>query len=87
MNKGERLSKKYADLRNEVETELKKRIIKNNVDSEHYHYCKVIKLNGTLYGYTELAIINDKLAFLDKDGYQFSIYADCTLEDLIDILI
>jgi len=74
------LQEKYNNLQNEVESELIDRIENSTYESEHYHE-KAIRVN--VYDYTELAIIDDRLTFIDSDGH---LYADCTLEDLIDII-
>ena len=57
---------------------------KSNVNSKHVKG-KCIKIN--VFDYTELAIINDELTFLDDKGIQYSIWnGDCAIEDFIDIL-
>ena len=74
---------RYEQLEADVEFALRKAIEKSKVESKHVDE-KCIKVN--LHNYTELAIINDRLTFLDENGYHYSIYAECTLTDLIDIL-
>lgn len=40
-----------------------------------------------IYGYTELAVIDDELIFLDRNGLHYSINnSDVSLHDLIDII-
>lgn len=78
------LKKQYRDLQMRVFAELRDKINGSNVYSEHTNE-KCIKVN--VFDYTELAIINDELTFLDDKGLYYSIWnGDCTLEDLIDIL-
>lgn len=53
---------------------------------------KVSKHTGTpcievnVFDYVELVYINERLTFLDSNGQHYYTYAECTLEDLIDIL-
>lgn len=74
---------RYEVLEADVKFALRKAIEKSKVESKHVSE-KCIKVN--VYDYKELAIINDELTFLDNDGYHYSLYVDCSLEDLIDIL-
>ena len=80
---GKTLSEKYNKLEYQVMCELRKRIEKSKINSEFVSE-KCIKVN--VFDYVELAIINDRLTFLDSDGYHYNIYTECSLEDLIDIL-
>lgn len=83
-NTMENFKKQYRNLETRVFNELRNRIENSKHVSKHLD-TKVIKVN--LYDYTELAIINDDLTFIDKNGYQYSIFNDdIQLEDLIDIL-
>jgi hypothetical protein len=79
----ENFKKQYRDLEMRVHNELRTKIQKSKVTSKT-HDTPVIKVN--VFDYTELAVINDKLTFLDAHGYHYSIYAEASLEDLIDIL-
>ncbi len=79
----ENFKKQYRDLELRVLRELRNKIENSNFTSSHIQE-KAIKVN--VFDYQELTIINDKLTFLDKHGYHYSLFADCTLEDLIDIL-
>lgn len=77
------LEKKYQDLEQEVKDALK------NIVNKSRHYSKHINgkaLKVWLFDYTELVIVNDELTFLDGNGHHHSLYSDCSLEDLIDIL-
>ena len=78
------LLKKLDVLEQEVYNELRKRIADSKHESETCNE-KVLKVN--VFGYTELAVINDKLTFLDSDGLHYNIdNGDCTLLDLIELL-
>ena len=80
------LKKQYRNLEMRVLSELRDKINNSNVYSKHVTHEKCIEVD--VFDYTELAIVDDKLAFLDDKGYQYSLWnGDCTLEDLIDILI
>ena len=45
---------------------------------------KALKVN--VFDYQELVIINDELTFIGENGLHYSLYAECSLEDLIDLL-
>lgn len=45
---------------------------------------KAIEVN--LFDYVELTVVGNNPTFIDKHGYQHSLFADCDLEDLINIL-
>lgn len=77
------LKKEYRDLEMSVLASLREKIKKSTQESKHMN-TKVIPVN--VFDYTELAIINDRFTFLDSKGLQYSLFADCTLEDLIDII-
>lgn len=74
---------RYEQLNADVQYALKKAIEKSKTESIHVQG-KCIKVN--VFDYTELVVLNDNLTFLDSKGYHYSLYADCTLDDLIDIL-
>ena len=67
--------------------------IKNALEFEIKHSRHTLKniegnvLPVNVYDYVGLMMINDKLTFIDKDGQHYEIYAECSLEDLMDILI
>ena len=63
--------------------ELRDKVENSKQTSKHIAE-KAITVN--VFDYTELTIINDKLTFLDNSGQHYSLFADCNLEDLIDIL-
>lgn len=76
--------KEYRDLEQQVLRCLKDKINNSNTISSHTNQ-KCLKVN--IFDYTELAIINDHLTFLDENGLHYSIFnGDANLEDLIDIL-
>lgn len=77
------LKKKYRDLEQRVLRELRTKVEKSKYKSKHLD-SKAIKVN--VFDYTELAIVNDRLTFVDNNGSHYSLFGDCTLEDLIDII-
>ena len=77
------LKKEYRDLEMKVLSSLRDAINKSNYESNSIQ-AKAIKVN--VFDYTEMAIINDQLTFLDADGLHYSVFADASLEDLIDII-
>lgn len=78
------LKLRYRDLEIEVLRGLRDIVEKSNVRSKYFGG-KCIEVD--VFDYTELAIVNDELTFLDDNGLYYSIWnGDCTLEDLIDIL-
>ena len=79
----ENLNKQYRDLEMRVMHLLRESVNNSPVKSE-YRDTKAIKVN--VFGYTELIIVHDRLTFLDGNGHEYSIYSECDLEDLIDIL-
>jgi len=79
----ENLKLQYRDLEQKVLTNLRERVNASKEQSKHIDN-KCIKVN--IYNYTELAIINDHLTFLDENGLHYSLWSECDLEDLIDIL-
>jgi len=81
--KYQHLTKNYRNLETEILASLRDEITKSSVMSKHTD-TPVILVN--VFDYTELAIINDRPTFMDANGQHYSIWADCTIEDLIDIL-
>lgn len=79
----ENLKKQYRDLEMKVMANLRDKVNKSKEYSKHVNE-KCIRVN--VFDYTELAVINDDLTFLDNNGLQYSLFADVELEDLIDIL-
>jgi hypothetical protein len=77
------LKKRYRDLEMEILRDLRDLVEKSKIKSKHVDE-KCITVN--VFDYTELTVVNDRLTFLDCNGYHFSLYADCSLEDLIDII-
>ena len=78
------LVRDYRDVETATFGALRDEISKSKIDSKHISGCKAIKVN--VFDYVELVIWSDKLTFLDKNGHHHSIWADATIEDLIDIL-
>jgi hypothetical protein len=81
--KYEEIKNSYDVLEAEVIEALQTEIQNSKTISKHMD-TKVIKVN--VFDYKELAVINNRLMFMDDDGYQYDIYTECSLEDLIDIL-
>jgi len=79
----ENLKLEYRNLETKVLWQLRLKIMESPTQSKHIQG-NAIPVN--IYGYEELAIVNDRLTFLDNDGLQFSVFTDANLEDLIDIL-
>lgn len=79
-----KLKKEYQDLEVKVLGALREEIGKSKVKSKHVANTPVIPVN--VFGYTELAIIDDHHTFIDANGLLHTLWADCSLEDLIDIL-
>ena len=73
----------YDELETKTLLELREKIMKSEICSKYVNE-KAIKVN--VFDYEELIIINDKLVFIDANGSHYSLYADCCLEDLIDLL-
>lgn len=80
----ESLKLQYRNLEMRVMRSLRDLIEKSKTKSKVGYDVKVIKVN--VFGFVELAIIDDQLIFLDSDGNQYTIFCDVTLEDLIDLL-
>lgn len=78
------LAQKLGDLEEEVKIALVNAIGKSDTVSKHVQ-ALCIKVN--VFGYTELAVVNGQLTFLDDNGLHYSLMADCTLDDLIEILM
>ena len=84
----EDLKKQYRDLELRIMRELRDKVESSKHNSKHVD-SKSIKVNVfgvNIFGYTELVIVDDRLTFLDNNGGHYSLFADCDLEDLIDIL-
>lgn len=77
------LREDFKSLEKRVLSALREAIKNSKIESKHLD-SNVVKVN--VFDYKELAIVNHKLTFLDSDGYHYSLYSECTLEDLIDLL-
>jgi hypothetical protein len=84
MDIGIELTEQYLALEEKVKQALISAIAESDVTSKT-HQNQVIPVN--VFGYTELGVINGELTFLDDNGYQYGLYTDGSLEDLIDILV
>lgn len=67
-----------------VMASLRDAIGRSKYESKHLS-SNAIKV-ANVSNYVELATVNDALTFLDADGNHYGVFADCSLEDLIDIL-
>jgi hypothetical protein len=75
--------KQYRDLEMRVLRLLREYIEDNG--SESRFICEdAIRVD--LGRYVELTVIHDQLTFFDCEGLMHSVFSECTLEDLIDIL-
>jgi len=79
----ENFKKQYRDLEQRIIRELRDKVENSKHISKHLNE-KSIKVN--VFDYKELTIVNNRLTFLDGNGDHYSLFSDCDLEDLIDIL-
>ena len=79
---GHNFLKEYQDLESRVLVELRKKILESKTKSKYVDE-SAIKVN--IFDYDEMVFINGRLTFLDKCGYHYDIYSECSLEDLINI--
>jgi hypothetical protein len=79
-----KLSQKYNNLVVETESKLIDLINKSKKKSKHIQDLKIIPVN--IFDYMELTVVNDRLIFLDSNGHHYSIYSDCDLLDIIEIV-
>ena len=79
----EKFKKQYRDLEQRIMRELRDKVENSKQTSKHINEKSI---NVNVFDYTELTIVNDKLTFLDRNGQHYSVFVDCNLEDLIDIL-
>ena len=77
------LKERHNALEKDVFNALMNEIEESERESEHVQE-KALPVN--IFGYAELVVLSGELTFIDDGGYQYSVYADCSLEDLIDIL-
>ena len=78
-----RFKRRYEELESEVLNALRREIQKSKIESKEVN-TQCIKVD--IYGYVELIYIHDKLTFVDSSGLHYSLWAECSIEDLIDIL-
>ena len=83
MKKYDKLKSRYRNLELEVFRSLNEEVQNSSTNSK-FIQDKAIKIDYD--DNVELVIVNDKLCFIDNNGYHKSIY-DYPLEDLINILI
>lgn len=82
--KYKKFSDRYNELEAEVHATLRKEIEESDIESQSVQ-TPCIRVN--VFDYVELAVIHDELMFLDSNGLQYGLYTECSLEDLIEILI
>ena len=75
---------RYNELEKDVKSELFKRISNSNIVSKHIVGVPSIEVN--VYDYTELVVWGGDLVFIDRGGYHYGLYSECSLEDLIELL-
>jgi hypothetical protein len=81
--KYQKLRKQFRDLEMNIISSLRDEVSNSTQKSVHMD-TNVISVN--VFDYTELAIINGNLMFLDAKGNHYSLFCDITFDDLIDIL-
>jgi hypothetical protein len=77
------LKERYDQLEQDVHNKLRHLIQRDGLESKHGQFRAI---HAGVFDYHELAVINDRLTFLDKQGYHYGLYDECSLEDLIDIV-
>ena len=82
-NKLLNFKEQYQNLKQNIIFALEDKIKKSTYTSKHIED-KAIIVN--IFNYTELAIINNTLIFLDENGLHYSLFNNCNLEDLINII-
>ena len=78
--------KQYRDLETKVLHALRNKVMESERVSKYVGEKAISVHCSCQWDYEELAIINDRLTFIDNHGLQYDVFADCSLEDLIDIL-
>jgi predicted RNA-binding Zn-ribbon protein involved in translation (DUF1610 family) len=73
-----------ASVENTIEARLIGLIAHSKVGSEHIARNNAIPVD--VFGMKELVYLDNQLRFLDGSGQHYSLYADCTNEDLVDII-
>lgn len=83
IKKPKKLKERYDKLELDVFAALVYVVENSEHESKHMN-CKALPIN--VFDYTELVFDGDRLRFLDHNGHHYSVYNECSLEDLIDIL-
>ena len=83
MKKYDKFKSRYRNLELEVFRSLNEEVQNSSINSK-FTQVKAIKINYE--DKVELVVVNDKLCFIDNNGYHEPIYC-YPLEDLINILI
>lgn len=58
-----------------------------NTSKTKSKYLNTNCINVNIFDYVEMVIVNDQLTFIDSRGLYYDLTTDCTLLDLIEILI
>lgn len=80
-----KLKDRYNKIELDVICSLIKEIEKSKKQSKYINGVNCISVVG-LYHYSELVFLNEKLIFIDINGLHYSLFSECTLNDLILIL-
>lgn len=73
-----------ANLESQIQTRLKELCASSKITSAHVIDTTIIPVN--INDYTELIYKNDTLYFINKGGYEYTLYCDVTNDDLINII-
>ena len=74
---------KYSNLQKEISDYLHSKLLESNHYSERIPSCKCLKLKN--HEFKEIIYFDDKLVYIDKDGYHYSIFI-FGLDDIIDLI-
>jgi len=83
-NRLEEIDIQLQILENSVIDMLKYEISKSDKYSKHIQGEKILEVE--VFNYEELCNYEDNLIFIDSRGYQYFLFDECTIHDLIDIL-
>lgn len=73
-----------VNLERQIQVRLKELCLSSKITSAYVNDVTIIPVN--IFDYSELRCKNDTLCFIDKNGYEFSLYCDVTNGDLINII-
>jgi len=78
------LAKEYRNLEFKIQHTLKKMIENSGNESHFIAGENALKVN--VFDYEELVFLDERLTFIDNNGSHFWLYAECTTDDLLDII-